>query len=114
MAKTTITLTINVDIWELVKQKYPNQISGMVESYFEGLLHVEEVNIEKKEINEVDKLIESTSQDISKLKFKLDSLKAQREIKQKEWTDFQKKEIERKQGIVRAMRSSDYGVGNEN
>lgn len=106
MVKSIITLSIDSELYLLIKEKYPHKVSKLVEEYFEGMLGMDESDFETESINEIDREIKNTSEEITKLKFKLDNLNTQKLVKDEERK--KESEIKRKKGeaMVDALRAS--------
>ena len=98
--KTSLSISINAEVLELAKLKYPDKLSSMIEDFLKSMLDIKDELT--KDINYNDEKSKIAIQ-ISELKLKLEQLDIQKkhEIKrQMEQAENQKKhEIERKKCI---------------
>jgi len=94
MAKITANISIEAEIWEIAKSKYPQQISSLVEDYLKALVY-SDVNDDKINIEQEQKRV---IEGISTLKIELQNLELQKkqQIEQASTLQQQKQEQEQK------------------
>ncbi len=82
MTKSQVSLTVDSEMWDLLKQKYPGKISELTQDYYKSLL-LEET---KHDDNQLDKLEAEAIKNISKQRAKLNQIQSQKkrlELKKK-------------------------------
>ena len=83
MRKSIISLTIDPEVWELSKQKYPQQLSGIIEDYLRIITYSNSIVDVDKLKEEKIQALEHISQNKEKL-MQIQALQRQQDAEEKE------------------------------
>lgn len=110
--KGKISLTVDVTVYQKLKQKYPGQISSMFDRWAKGILNIQEdETILQTQKEQLENSMTKSQQELETLKIKIEEMKKQQtqkedEEKKKEMEDKRKaryqavKEMNMKSGLL--------------
>lgn len=105
--KITTTISVDHEVWEVIKIKYPNQASKLINNYLKELIDFDLPESDmKSSSNEVADKLQNVEIELNKLKLMKESLKASFLSKKKEEEDEDKKEWDDVGLQARALKNS--------